>query len=212
MPELPEVETVARDLRPRIVGATITGARVSWARTLRTHTPEAFGEAIGGRRVEAVWRRAKQIVIDLSGDAALTIHLKMTGQLFVVPAETPVDPYVRLVLELADGREVRFRDIRKFGKIGLYGRDPVTGELVTEVGGGAVFAALGPEPLDAGLAVVADHGRPRVALRGKVVSCAAHPFPSPGIWKFVIVNALSNRLTASKDPWIFAAFQSFARR
>ena len=148
MPELPEVETVARDLRPRILGATITGARVSWARTLRTHTPEAFGEAIAGRRVEAVWRRAKQIVIDLSGDAALTIHLKMTGQLFVVPAETPVDPYVRLVLELADGREVRFRDIRKFGKIGLYGRDPVTGDLVTEVGGSAVFAALGPEPLD----------------------------------------------------------------
>src|SRR6476620_8289034 len=148
MPELPEVETVARDLRPRILGATITGARVSWARTLRTHTPAAFGEAIAGRRVEAVWRRAKQIVIDLSGDAALTIHLKMTGQVFVVPAETPVDPYVRLVLELADGREVRFRDIRKFGKIGLYGRDPVTGELVTEVGGSSVFAAFGPEPLD----------------------------------------------------------------
>ena len=48
MPELPEVETVARDLRPRIVGATITGARVSWARTVRTHTPEAFAEAIAG--------------------------------------------------------------------------------------------------------------------------------------------------------------------
>jgi len=148
MPELPEVETVARDLRPRILGATITGAQVSWARTLRTHTPEAFGEAIAGRRVEGVTRRAKMVVVELSGETALTIHLKMTGQLFVVPAEQPVDPYVRLVLELADGREVRFRDIRKFGRVGLYGRDPVTGELVTEVGGGAVFAAIGPEPLD----------------------------------------------------------------
>src|SRR4051795_11778599 len=148
MPELPEVETVARDLRSRILGATITGARCSWPRTLRTHTLEAFEEAVAGRRVEAVWRRAKQIVIELSGDAALTIHLKMTGQLFVVPAETPQDPYVRLVLELADGREVRFRDIRKFGRIGLYGRDPVTGELVTEVGGSSVFGAFGPEPLD----------------------------------------------------------------
>src|SRR4029078_9761282 len=123
-------------------------ARVSWARTLRTHTPETFGEAIAGRRVEDVWRRAQQIVIDLSGDAALTTHLKMTGQLFVVPADAPVDPYVRLVLELADGREVRFRDIRKFGRVGLYGRDPVTGELVAEVGGAAVFGAIGPEPLD----------------------------------------------------------------
>src|SRR6476619_2618805 len=147
MPELPEVETVARDLRPRILGATITGARCSWARTLRTHTPEAFDAAVAGRRVEAVGRRAKLVVVELSGDAALTIHLKMTGQLFVVPAATPVDAYVRLVLELADGRELRFRDIRKFGKVGLYGRDPVSGELVTEVGGAAVFAAIGPEPL-----------------------------------------------------------------
>ncbi|MGZ8437404.1 MAG: bifunctional DNA-formamidopyrimidine glycosylase/DNA-(apurinic or apyrimidinic site) lyase [Candidatus Limnocylindrales bacterium] len=148
MPELPEVETVARDLRPRIVGATIVGARCSWARTLRTHSPEAFAEGIAGRRVDAVGRRAKLVVIDLSGDAALTIHLKMTGQLFVVPAELPVDPYVRLVLELADGREVRFRDIRKFGKVGLYRRDPGTGELVAEAGGAGVFAAFGPEPLD----------------------------------------------------------------
>ena len=66
MPELPEVETVARDLRPRIVGATIVGARCSWARTLRTHTPEAFAEAVAGRTVEAVGRRAKQVVVELS--------------------------------------------------------------------------------------------------------------------------------------------------
>ena len=148
MPELPEVETVARDLRPRIVGATIVGARCSWARTLKTHTPDDFADAVAGRGVESVGRRAKLVVVGLSGDAALTIHLKMTGQLFVVPADAPVDPYVRLVLELADGREVRFRDIRKFGKIGLYGRDASTGELTTEVGGVAVFSAFGPEPLD----------------------------------------------------------------
>jgi formamidopyrimidine-DNA glycosylase len=130
------------------VGATIVGARCAWARTLRTHSPDGFAEAVAGRRVVAVGRRAKLVVVELSGDAALTIHLKMTGQLFVVPAETRPDPYVRLVLELADGREVRFRDIRKFGRVGLYGRDPLTGELVTEVGGAAVFADLGPEPLD----------------------------------------------------------------
>ncbi len=148
MPELPEVETVARDLRPRLVGATIVGARSSWARTLRTHDPVAFVEAVNGRTILGVGRRAKLVVIELTGDAALTIHLKMTGQLFVVPAHTPEDAYVRLVLELAGGRELRFRDIRKFGKVGLYGRDPVNGELVTEVGGAAVFAAIGPEPLD----------------------------------------------------------------
>jgi len=161
VPELPEVETVARDLRPRIVGATITGARCSWARTLRTHTPEDFVGSVAGRRIEAVGRRAKQLVVELSGDAALTIHLKMTGQLFVVPQEAPEDPYVRLVLELADGREIRFRDIRKFGRVGLYGRDPVTGELVTEVGGVAVFADTGPEPLDPAFTVRAFRRRLR---------------------------------------------------
>ena len=148
MPELPEVETVARDLRPRIVGATIVGARTNWLRTLRSQDAVAFADGVAGRAVLSVGRRAKQIVVELSGDVAMTIHLKMTGQLFVVPAETVEDPYVRLVLELADGREMRFRDIRKFGKIGLYRRDPVSGELVEEVGGAAVFAGTGPEPLE----------------------------------------------------------------
>jgi len=148
MPELPEVETVARDLRPRLVGATIVGARTNWVRTLRSQDPIGFADGVAGRTVLSVDRRAKQLVVGLSGDTALTIHLKMTGQLFVVPADRPEDPYIRLVLELDDGRELRFRDIRKFGKIGLYGRDPINGELVEEAGGSAVFAAVGPEPLD----------------------------------------------------------------
>ena len=65
----------------------ISSARSSWSRTLRTHPPEAFEAAIRGRRIESVERRAKLLVIELSGGAALTIHLKMTGQLFVVPGE-----------------------------------------------------------------------------------------------------------------------------
>ena len=153
MPELPEVETVVRDLRPRIVGAEISGARSSWSRTLRTHDPDGFDAAVRGRRIEAVGRRAKLLVIELSGGVALTIHLKMTGQLFVVPAATPVDPYVRLILAFADGRELRFRDIRKFGRVGFYERHPGTGELVNEPGGSAVFAGHGPEPLDPGFTV-----------------------------------------------------------
>ncbi len=148
MPELPEVETVVRDLRPKIVGAEIGAARSTWARTLRTHPPDAFEAAVRGRQIEAVERRAKLLVIALSGGVALTIHLKMTGQLFVVPAGTPEDVHVRLVLAFADGRELRFRDIRKFGRVGLYGRDPGTGDLVNEPGGTAVFAGHGPEPLD----------------------------------------------------------------
>jgi formamidopyrimidine-DNA glycosylase len=147
VPELPEVETVARDLAPRLVGAEISGVRSSWARTLRTHEAEAFAAGVTGRTVEAVGRRGKQLVVELSGGAALTIHLKMTGQLFVVRAGAPDDPYVRLVLELVGGRELRFRDIRKFGRVGLYARDPLSGDLVTEPGGAALFARTGAEPL-----------------------------------------------------------------
>ncbi len=148
MPELPEVETVARDLAGLVVGATIVGARVLWPRTLRSGDPDGFPAAVAGRRIESVGRRAKLVIVDLSGGLALTIHLKMTGQLFVVPRDTGADPYLRLVLELADGREIRFRDIRKFGRVGLYERDPASGELVEERGGRAVFAGHGPEPLD----------------------------------------------------------------
>ena len=148
MPELPEVETVARDLRGLVLNAEIAGATSLWHGTLRTHAPEAIGAALAGRRIESVGRRGKQLVIGLSGDAVMTIHLKMTGQLFVVPRATPVDPYVRLVMAFRDGRDLRFRDIRKFGKIGLYAVDRETGEPINELGGAAVFAGTGPEPLD----------------------------------------------------------------
>jgi len=167
MPELPEVETVARDLRPLIVGATIAGARVSWARTLRSEDPASFAAAVTGRTIETVGRRAKLLIVGLSGGLALTIHLKMTGQLFVVQAGAAEDLYVRLVLELADGREMRFRDIRKFGKVGLYEVDGPTGELLAEAGGAAVFAAIGPEPLDDAFTIAAFRRRLR-ARRGRL--------------------------------------------
>ncbi len=142
MPELPEVETVARDLRRHLLpegggpGPEVVAARVSWARTLRDGDVDAFLATVPGRRIEAVGRRGKQLVIDLSGGAFLTVHLKMTGQLFVVPAALAPDPYERLALGLGDGRELRFRDIRKFGRVGLYVADDDP------------FEAIGPEPLD----------------------------------------------------------------
>jgi formamidopyrimidine-DNA glycosylase len=103
-----------------------------------------------------VGRRAKQLVVELSSGAFLTIHLKMTGQLFVVPQGRPDDPYVRLVFELADGREIRFRDIRKFGRIGLYGTDAAD-----------PFEKTGPEPLADTFTVAAFRRRLR-ARKGRL--------------------------------------------
>jgi len=142
MPELPEVETVARDLRRHLLpegggsGPVITGARVAWPGTLRDGDPPSFAAGVAGRRIEAVGRRGKQLILDLDGGAFLTVHLKMTGQLFVVPAGVPHDPYERLALALDDGRDIRFRDVRKFGRVGLYAADDDP------------FDGLGPEPLD----------------------------------------------------------------
>src|SRR6187399_1558857 len=99
MPELPEVETVARDLRGLVVGARIAGVRVSWLKTLRSQDPKAFARAVVGTS-----RRAKLVVLELDDGKAITIHLKMTGQLFVVRAGQLEDPYIRLIIEFADGR------------------------------------------------------------------------------------------------------------
>ncbi len=155
MPELPEVETVARDLRRHLLpdgggpGPVVTGARVAWPGTLRDGDPPTFERGVVGRRIERVGRRGKQLIIDLDGGAFLTVHLKMTGQLFVVPASLAHDPYERLALALDDGRELRFRDIRKFGRVGLYGADDDP------------FDGVGPEPLDARFTLREFRGRIR---------------------------------------------------
>ena len=163
MPELPEVETVARDLRGLVVGARITGVRVGWRKTLRSQDPGAFAAAVVGRTITGTSRRAKLVVLDLDDGSAITIHLKMTGQLFVVRAGAMEDPYLRLVLAFEDGRELWFRDIRKFGRVGVARRDGVGGDLVGELGGAKGFKGFGPEPLDATFTV----RRFRAGIRGR---------------------------------------------
>src|SRR5512136_521560 len=155
MPELPEVETIARDLRGLVAGARISGATGNWPKTVRSHDVGAFAAAVARREIEGVGRRGKQLLIwlgaapegfgSVDGPGVLTVHLKMTGQLFVVEAGTPADRHVHLTLALADGREIRFRDIRKFGRIGLYRRDPAT-ELPLE-GEARGILPSGAEPL-----------------------------------------------------------------
>lgn len=147
MPELPEVETVARDLRKLVVGARITGVRVSWLKTLRSQDVVAFAAAVVGRSIVGTSRRAKLVVLDLDDGSAITIHLKMTGQLFVVRAGVMEDPYIRLVLTFEDGRELWFRDIRKFGRVGVARRSLTTGDLEGEIGAKG-FKGFGPEPLE----------------------------------------------------------------
>jgi formamidopyrimidine-DNA glycosylase len=139
MPELPEVQTVVNDLiDAQLVGATITGAKVYWPKTIAEHTPGAFGRLIKGRSIRAIRRRAKFIVFDLDQGRQLLIHLRMTGRLELVPPREARNKHQHVRLSLDREQELRFFDPRKFGR--LY--------LVDE--GHNLLGRLGPEPLAPG--------------------------------------------------------------
>jgi formamidopyrimidine-DNA glycosylase len=157
MPELPEVETMARDLAPLLVGATIADAWWDWEPVIRYPRPEVFAREIRGRRIEHVGRRAKWLLLDLSGSLVLAVQVKMTGQLFVLPEGAVHDKHVHLRLTLDPGpvagggsvaglRWLLFRDLRKFGRVGLYRRS-AEGTILGADDAGELFAAHGPEPL-----------------------------------------------------------------
>ncbi|MFP4321781.1 MAG: bifunctional DNA-formamidopyrimidine glycosylase/DNA-(apurinic or apyrimidinic site) lyase [Anaerolineales bacterium] len=136
MPELPEVETVVRGIQPALTGRAIENVWLDWAPSLVMPDVQSFIARIRGQRIQAVTRRAKYIVIKLDADY-LIIHLKMTGRLYVVPADTQYDAdrWVHFRFGLGDGRELRFSDARKFGRVYL------------TADASEVLGKLGPEPL-----------------------------------------------------------------
>lgn len=141
MPELPEVETVVREVRPLLTGRRIGAVTVS-DQPLRRRWSEEWTAALVGRRVRDVRRRGKWIVIDLTASHSLLIHLGMTGQLTVVPSAVPVAAHTHLMLDLNSGREqLRFRDVRRFGSATLVVGDPALEEFFRN-------ALLGPEPFE----------------------------------------------------------------
>ncbi|GJM41491.1 MAG: formamidopyrimidine-DNA glycosylase [Ardenticatenaceae bacterium] len=136
MPELPEVETVVRALRQPLIGRTIIGIRNDWPRHVGTPTLDEFRVRIQGCTVQAINRRAKYLVFSLTNGETLIAHLKMSGHLAVVDGRESADKHVHTVFELDNGQELRFRDIRKFGRVYLV-HDP-----------NEILGKLGPEPLE----------------------------------------------------------------
>jgi formamidopyrimidine-DNA glycosylase len=159
MPELPEVETVARDLQRWVAGARIADVEVRWERTVRHPLPaERFVAELRGATIARVTRRAKSVLLNLADGRVMTVALRMTGALIVAPPGTADDRYARVVFHLGDGRELRYRDVRKFGRIGLWEgggllartRRPArrrVAEARAPARVGDVFARHGPEPL-----------------------------------------------------------------
>ncbi|PMP83570.1 MAG: formamidopyrimidine-DNA glycosylase, partial [Chloroflexus aggregans] len=137
MPELPEVETVARSLAPQLLGRTIVGlAKLDWPRMLTPPLSE-FATLVAGRRIEAVGRRAKWLLLTLDAGWTLAIHLRMSGHLLVAEPAAVDAPHVHFALDLDNGRRLIFDDQRKFGRV----------HLLDSTGLLALDAAHGPEPL-----------------------------------------------------------------
>jgi formamidopyrimidine-DNA glycosylase len=140
MPELPEVETIARQLRtggsahPPLPGRIIDAVTLRWPRHIAAPPADRFRDEIRGRMIRDVDRRGKYLVFPLDR-GTLLIHLKMSGDLAVFPSVEPTGPYDHTVFHLNGGWDLRFGDARKFGKVFLL--DDPSGLLVQ----------LGPEPL-----------------------------------------------------------------
>jgi formamidopyrimidine-DNA glycosylase len=140
MPELPEIETICRQLAPALEGRRVEGVEVRDPRWCEPAPPEAIEDALRGRLIELVGRRGKYLVLSLEDDLHLVMHLRMTGNLLLTAdAEDP--PHLRVDMRLDDGRRLLFVDVRRFG----------TGDVL--LGGDALSdyfdSRLGVEPLSA---------------------------------------------------------------
>lgn len=140
MPELPEVETVAADLRPHLVGRTIIRCDLRFPTIVRHPEPEAFIDAVVGMRITSVGRRGKYILIRLVEDLVLVVHLGMSGQLRLVEPATSLAAHTHAVFDLDDGSQLRYTDPRRFGRL-LLGTEA---DLLSA----RAMPPLGPEPID----------------------------------------------------------------
>jgi formamidopyrimidine-DNA glycosylase len=161
VPELPEVETIVRDLRPHLEGRTIVRCELNFPSIVRHPEPELFIDCVAGIRIAAVRRRGKYILIDLDDDLLLVVHLGMTGQLRLVDADAPLESHTHAVFvldgeanptppspayggdfpgERGRGCHLRYRDPRRFGRL-LLGTEE-------SLHASKKLPRLGPEPID----------------------------------------------------------------
>jgi formamidopyrimidine-DNA glycosylase len=148
MPELPEVETIARQLHTLVVGRRISEFVSHWHRVTEPLPAKHFAARLLGRRITAVGRRGKFVVLELDGDEALIVSLRMTGQLLFREAGAAADRFVRAALSFDDGTLLRFADTRKFGRMAIVDRaDLADVHREKRTVGAPLHRSLGIEPL-----------------------------------------------------------------
>lgn len=181
MPELPEVEVIARGLHEQLAGQRIVEVAVRWPRTIARPPADVFAAQLVGRTVQRVWRRGKFLVLDLTPSKHLVVHLRMTGQFLVCrgAGSLEADAHTHVSITFASGCLLHFRDVRKFGRFALVD-DPAE-----------VLGALGPEPLSDGftpesLAAIL-HGRRRqikpALLDQTVVAGLGNIYVDEALWE-----------------------------
>jgi formamidopyrimidine-DNA glycosylase len=137
VPELPEVETIRRDLAPLLPGRRVTCVRIhpGAERLAITHAPRELEQQLAGRRIEQLGRHGKYLLLHLDDGRTWVMHLRMTGSLVHGPRDAPSHRFERARIDLDDGTSLRFNDMRKFG----------TWHLVEEPGDAMPYA--GPDAL-----------------------------------------------------------------
>lgn len=137
MPELPEVETIKKDLEKLIVGSKILDIKTNSSKQIQPSLKKVK-KAIVGAKIKEVKRRAKLLQIWLDDKRILIIHLKMTGRILIREKGSPPDKWQRITIFLDNNKELRFADSRKFGWIKLVNQEELK----------KILANYGPEPLD----------------------------------------------------------------
>jgi len=221
MPELPEVETVARGLRQAILGRRILS--VTLGKTDFIDDPVALEQHLPGRRIEAVERYGKFMLLRLSapagrnvnlGDdaakqASLLVHLGMTGQMVPSPAERPQEKHTHVCLLLDDGRELRYTDARRFGRIAYLTETPLAEELMH----------FGADPLEVSKEEFVKRIRERRArikallLDQRVLRGVGNIYADESLWKAKIHPArLGAKLSRKEADVLCKALQEILRK
>ena len=221
MPELPEVETVVRGLRQSILGRTVLSVRLG--KTDFIDDPVALEEHLPGRRIETIERFGKFMLLRLSGvanadrtgrngdlaPASLLVHLGMTGQLAPSSAAQPANKHTHVYLTLDDGRELRYTDPRRFGRMAYLTEGPLAEEL----------RAFGADPLEVNAAEFAGRIRSRSAriktllLDQSVLRGVGNIYADESLWRAKIhPTRIGNRLSPKEAETLRKALQDILQK
>jgi len=210
MPELPEVETIRKDLERGIVGRTVLSVVCSAPKILRP-SPEAVIKAIKGKKIEGFERKGKLLIVRLSGGVVLGIHLRLTGRLLIRKEGDPPDEWQRAVIKLSDGYELRFADLRLFGYIKLFKDQKEVEETLSKIG---------PEPLSKELdaekfyAILQKTSRPIkvVIMDQKLISGVGNVYANDALFEAKIhPQTKANQLSKDQAAKLYGAIEQVLR-